>query len=273
MKIALVQFENRLDEAKGVRPFIRLLVERNREVAQKLGWDYRLGLTADLKRHKKTHGPHHPIWSKVFFLNSLKGYDALIWIDSDAVIHSSRRFNYLLNRPEDFIYAPDPPYFTSAFNTGVFIVKKPAFCFLKAWQSAFHSPYCETSCSGGWLQEQRAAARLLNAVEHPPHVEVHKHGLHKAYIRDKPPAFLDECDSEALSITRLRLPWYSFHGHPEWLAELPDLPKHAKEYDSLLNDNGLLKIDEIHSRVGAFHILNKSINYEKYLNSHSIDDV
>ncbi len=295
MRVGLIQFENRVDLNKGVRAtgfpaFVPLFLERNREVAKKVGWGYHLGGDAALKSHIKIKGPHHPIWSKVFFLNRFaEHYDALIWLDSDAVIHNSARFNYLLQRPEDFIYAPDPPAYRGIINTGVLIIKKPAFCFLRAWQSAFYKPdlmkLLKMPYYHSWLQEQNVAGQLLLYAPTPPSIELplphnpyfkkcsHRWGFHKRSELKGTPPFLDDVHKEALSIKRLQVPWYSFHASPEILDGLHHLSSTHEAYQSLLSPNGVLNINAVKSRVGSFHILGKAVNFKKYLKEHSLRDV
>lgn len=115
MKIAIVQFDSRPPDALG---FLAPLVLRNSHYAKQHGYEHffvsRLGMDIP------------PFWAKphvvMFYLKS--GYDIVLWLDTDAVVHDlAMPVTRFFVGDEVFIYASDNPVWRSPFNAGVFICK------------------------------------------------------------------------------------------------------------------------------------------------------
>jgi hypothetical protein len=117
MKIAIVQFDNRPTEALGA---MTALVERNAAYARRQGYDH----------HFVTAAPFDlPVyWQKPALCQRLleDGYDAALWLDTDAVVHDQdRRIEDLFEGRETMVAAPDNPHWTGPFNAGVFATRQP----------------------------------------------------------------------------------------------------------------------------------------------------
>ncbi|PZP48762.1 MAG: hypothetical protein DI595_15135 [Agrobacterium fabrum] len=115
MKIAIVQFDSRPPDALG---FLAPLILRNSHYAEQHGYEHffvsRLGMDIP------------PFWAKphvvMFYLKS--GYDIVLWLDTDAVVHDlAMPVTRFFVGDEVFIYASDNPVWRSPFNAGVFICK------------------------------------------------------------------------------------------------------------------------------------------------------
>lgn len=115
MKIAIVQFDSRPPDALG---FLAPLIVRNSHYAKQHGYEHffvsRLGMDIP------------PFWAKphvvMFYLKS--GYDIVLWLDTDAVVHDlAMPVTRFFVGDEVFIYASDNPVWRSSFNAGVFICK------------------------------------------------------------------------------------------------------------------------------------------------------
>lgn len=92
--------------------------EHNRKYAEKMGYDYKL-ITKTPTRP--------PYWEKVFLINKyLRNYNAILWLDSDAVIYNTEiRVEDLLNQFEindGILGCNDPPPWKAQFMASVFIV-------------------------------------------------------------------------------------------------------------------------------------------------------
>jgi hypothetical protein len=130
MKIAIVQFDNRPLEQLGALPF---LVGRNREYAERHGYEHRF--------LDKAYFDLPVYWQKPSICRRVleAGYDAVAWIDTDAVVHDfDRRLEAFFEGPEVMVAAGDNPYWTSPFNAGVFFVRGAAGARLMArWAELF----------------------------------------------------------------------------------------------------------------------------------------
>jgi hypothetical protein len=115
VKVIIVQFDNRAESELGA--FIDL-ANQNSECAKKYNYEYVFVKSINLKIS--------PYWTKVFIVEHyLKyGYDIVMWLDTDAVIHNfDVKINELFTENEVFIFAPDSPPWHGPFNAGVFICK------------------------------------------------------------------------------------------------------------------------------------------------------
>lgn len=107
------------------------------------------GLAADINEmYAKRHGYNfkhvigrdddtemRPVWKKVFLVrDELENYDAVVWIDSDAIFNDHSK-PLPLDLPEDFVISSDFPNGPSLVNTGIFIVRKTDFGrnFMRKW--------------------------------------------------------------------------------------------------------------------------------------------
>jgi hypothetical protein len=114
----------------GLLPF---LLPRNKAYAARHGYDYRYlnRLTADLPVY----------WMKPHLVAQLleQGYDAVAWLDTDAVVHDlDRRLEPFLKGGEAMVAAADNPYWPSPFNAGVFFVQGAAgLDLMRAWSALF----------------------------------------------------------------------------------------------------------------------------------------
>ncbi|MFJ1308553.1 hypothetical protein [Agrobacterium sp. P15N1-A] len=115
MKIAIVQFDSRPLDALGI---LAPLIVRNSHYAEQQGYEHffvnRLGIDIP------------PFWAKPLVVTSYlrSGYDIVLWLDTDAVVHDlSVPVTRFFVGEEVFIYASDNPYWRSPFNAGVFICK------------------------------------------------------------------------------------------------------------------------------------------------------
>lgn len=115
MKIAIVQFDSRPLDALGI---LAPLIVRNSHYAEQQGYEHffvnRLGVDIP------------PFWAKPLVVTSYlrSGYDIVLWLDTDAVVHDlSVPVTRFFVGEEVFIYASDNPYWRSPFNAGVFICK------------------------------------------------------------------------------------------------------------------------------------------------------
>jgi hypothetical protein len=76
-----------------------------------------------------------PVWKKVFTVrDELENYEAVCWIDSDAIFNDHTK-PLPLDVPEDFVISSDFPNGPSLVNTGIFIVKRTDFGrhFMRKW--------------------------------------------------------------------------------------------------------------------------------------------
>ena len=76
-----------------------------------------------------------PVWKKVFLVrDELPNYEAVFWIDSDAIFNDHAR-PLPLDTDEEFLISSDFPNGNSLVNTGTFLVKNTAFgrSFMNRW--------------------------------------------------------------------------------------------------------------------------------------------
>jgi len=80
----------------------------------------------------------HPAWSKILFAReTLKDYDWVLWMDSDAIVtDQDKRLDYYMTMGGVLTVGEDLPQW--GLNTGVFLLRKcdPAFRFLdEVWET------------------------------------------------------------------------------------------------------------------------------------------
>ena len=130
MKIAIVQFDNRPLEQLGEMLF---LAQRNSAYAARRGYEHHL--------IRQVHFDLPVYWQKPPICRRFLelGYDLVVWLDTDAVIHDlDRRLEDVFAGPETFFAAGDNPHWASPFNAGVFCVKGPGGLELMArWTGIF----------------------------------------------------------------------------------------------------------------------------------------
>lgn len=94
------------------------LTKINKDYCEKHGYEYLF----------QTSSVHIicPFWKKVFILHDLlktNKYKGILWLDSDAVIHTDKiRLEDLMEAGKSFYGAPDNKVWNSPFNAGVFFV-------------------------------------------------------------------------------------------------------------------------------------------------------
>jgi len=118
---AVLQYDNRLLDNNFDE-----LVRRNRAYAKRHGYEY---------IYKKTGYDYiTPYWAKVKITNELmreqipgtntKRYKGVMWLDTDAVIIDHKKtLDEFFKEGKSFVTCPDPPWFNSPFNAGIWIVK------------------------------------------------------------------------------------------------------------------------------------------------------
>ena len=130
MKVAVVQFDTRSPEQLGE---LLVLVHRNRAYAERHGYDH----------HFLDHAPFDlPVyWQKPSLCRHVlqAGYDLVLWLDTDAVVHDlGRPAETLFEGDEAMAASGDNPFWSSPFNAGVFAVRGPQGMALMArWEGLF----------------------------------------------------------------------------------------------------------------------------------------
>jgi hypothetical protein len=105
-----------------------------------------------------------PVWKKVFLVrDELENYDAVCWIDSDAIFNDHDK-PLPLDLPEDFVISSDFPNGPSLENTGIFIVRKTDFGrhFMRSWTNMLSQP--GTTYNSKFPFEQQACEDLIRSL-------------------------------------------------------------------------------------------------------------
>lgn len=147
MNVAIVQFDNRNDEQLG---WMRRLVDINVRYAKKHGYEHFF--------HRKIPFDVPPYWAKpwVIFDALERGFDMVLWLDSDAVVHDfDRTIESFFEGDELFIYTPDCSIWSEPFNAGAFFVKKEAKHIIEEWMTLYDSTMWNKEneqwhCLGSW---------------------------------------------------------------------------------------------------------------------------
>jgi hypothetical protein len=130
MKVAVIQFDNRPFDKLGLMPF---LLQRNKAYAARHGYQYRFIATQTVDLPTYWLKPH------LVAEHLAAGFDAVAWIDTDAVFHDlDRRIEPLLATGEAMIGAGDNPFWASPLNTGVFFAQGAAgLALMRRWSALF----------------------------------------------------------------------------------------------------------------------------------------
>ena len=147
MKVAIVQYDNRDDEQLG---WMRSLVNLNMRYANKHGYQH------FFFRNIPFDVP--PYWAKPWVVQNAfeRGFDIVLWLDSDAVVHDQdKTIESFFEGDELFIYAPDCSIWSSPFNAGAFFVKKEASHIMEEWMGLYDSSNWKKEdgvwkCRGPW---------------------------------------------------------------------------------------------------------------------------
>jgi TusA-related sulfurtransferase len=149
-RVALVQYDNRSDQDLG---YMCDLIKLNADYAKKHGYTH----IFNRDRHDLP-----PYWVKVFIvLDALKqGFDIVVWLDSDAVVHDfDRKIESFFEGYESFIYASDCGTWPEFFNAGIFFVKKSATPIVEDWAALYDKTMWVNDnnfwrhCKGRWAGE------------------------------------------------------------------------------------------------------------------------
>lgn len=133
-KVAIVQFDDRSDEALG--PLLNL-VRRNEAYADERGY-----------RHifVRSHDNAVPVfWHKVSLIEQVlaEGFDHVAWLDTDAVVHDfTLSIENLFTGPERMIFSGDLPIYPVPlpFNAGVFFCRgEGARELMQEWRALYPS--------------------------------------------------------------------------------------------------------------------------------------
>ncbi|RAK52819.1 hypothetical protein [Phenylobacterium deserti] len=167
MKIAILQFDNRPIDKLGLMP---LLVQRNAAYAARQGYEH----------HFVTAAPFDlPVyWQKPAMCRHVlrSGYDAVLWLDTDAVVHDlDRRIEDLFQGDELMVGAPDNPHWPQPFNAGVFAARGEGGAQLMGrWAELFEGTNWERTatawvCHGEWagadFEQGAFNGRLLETLK------------------------------------------------------------------------------------------------------------
>lgn len=120
MRIVILQYDNRVTE-------LTPLMLRNKAYAEMHGYDYVF-----------RNDPHDmpPYWIKIKLAALLlEDYDCVMWLDSDASVHTPLRIESLVRTGKTFYMAPDRPRWNSPFNAGVWIALDKMM--MQEWMSLY----------------------------------------------------------------------------------------------------------------------------------------
>jgi hypothetical protein len=112
-----------------LKPYASLAERINEMYAKRHGYAFKHVIGRDDDTEMR------PVWKKVFLVrDELENYDAVCWIDSDAIFNDHDK-PLPLDLPEDFVISSDFPNGPSLVNTGIFIVRKTDFgrSFMRKW--------------------------------------------------------------------------------------------------------------------------------------------
>jgi len=151
VKVAIVQYDNRNDQDLGA---MGDLIKINADYAKKHGYEHIFGQDAYLN--------YPPYWAKIFFILDTikKGFDIVLWLDSDAVVYDfDRTIESFYEGDELLIYSSDCGVWPEPFNAGIFFVKKEAKHIIEHWISLYDEsmwvkePEYWRHCVGRWAGE------------------------------------------------------------------------------------------------------------------------
>lgn len=152
-RIAIIQYDDRHNV------YLESLKDQNRIYANKYGYDY---IFHDKWLHDGVELP--PYWIKVaLMLYYLPQYDAVMWLDTDAVIHDFFRpvewFFHQYPNKEIFI-CRDYIEWSSEFNVGVFIIRNTpdSIRIVQEWMNQYN-PNDWSKVDGKWLSSGEWAGK------------------------------------------------------------------------------------------------------------------
>lgn len=128
-RVAIVQYDDRPPDQVE---YVPLLSKINAFYAKRRGYHYFF--------HDLITPEIPPYWAKVALVHRYltEGFDIVMWLDSDAVVHDfHRKIESLFAPGTAFVYAPDCPKWGGVFNAGVFAVKRVAEPMIRDWLSCF----------------------------------------------------------------------------------------------------------------------------------------
>lgn len=143
-RVAIVQYDDRPREQIE---HVRFLSKLNAIYAKRRNYRYFF--------HDHLAAELPPYWAKVaLVLRYLEqGFDIVLWLDSDAVIHDfSRGVESLFAHGATFVYAPDCPKWGGVFNAGVFAATSAAEPMIREWLSRYRARDWRRK-GGRWLSK------------------------------------------------------------------------------------------------------------------------
>jgi hypothetical protein len=164
-KVAIVQFDDRNDQDLGP---LQVLIARNGDYAKAHGYHH------VFTRRPETDVP--PYWYKPHLVEKylLSGFDVVVWLDSDAVVHDfSVPIESFFATGEAFVFSGNLPIWKagSLFNSGIFFCKGEfGLKLMREWRSLYPAHLwekrgtewiCKDSRWGGPAYEQGAFADHL----------------------------------------------------------------------------------------------------------------
>ena len=166
-KVALVQFDNRPRDQLGPYSF---LMRRNADYAARHGYDYHFFDQAQFDL---------PVyWQKPILCRRVlqAGYDLVLWLDTDAVVHDlNRRAETLFEGGEVMVGATDNPLWGQPFNAGVWAARGEAGGdILRRWADLFPNTrwrrtdkawICEEEWAGPDFEQGAFTAHLLAELQ------------------------------------------------------------------------------------------------------------
>jgi len=170
VKVAIVQYDNRSDQDLGA---MGDLIKINADYAKKHGYSH----TFDRAVYELP-----PYWIKVLIvLDALnQGFDIVLWIDSDAVVHDrERKIETFFEGDELFVYSSDCGTWPEVFNAGIFFVKQKGKYLIEEWKALydenmwFKEPEYWRHCVGRWAGEAFEQGSFIDNII-PKHEKVLK---------------------------------------------------------------------------------------------------
>ncbi len=193
-KVAVVSYDNRENSD------ISKLRDINANYCKKRGYDFYFF---------NSRNPHDdqypPYWLKVKLVYDVlltQKYDIVMWIDSDACVHNHDicvEKIFALHPNACFVASPDPQFYLSKFNAGVWIVKNndKGKEFLETWLAKYDRSKwkkqgdvwnCKSCAWAGMDYEQGSGLVLIWDDRFAPHV-LHLPSCSMQEIQPEPHAF------------------------------------------------------------------------------------
>jgi hypothetical protein len=148
MKVAIVQFDNRADSELAL---YKRLIDKNSAYCRAKRYDHYF---------LRECGIDLPVyWLKPHIVGNFleRGYDIVLWLDTDAVIHNfDFSIESLFLNDDAVVFAPDNPGWDAKFNAGVFACKgRTGLEIMKAWANLYPADHWQKigekwSCSRAW---------------------------------------------------------------------------------------------------------------------------